>query len=77
MRPDNPHHPTKQWFAAEPESPLKTAVEMLWEFAALHGLNMDNCGRSCAQDVLLRVADLKHQAVLKDAELEKLKEEML
>ena len=42
-------------FSKEPESKLKQAATMLWQFAHAHGLQMDGCGKSCANDAIRNV----------------------
>lgn len=46
----------------EPDSRLKAAALILWQFAYFHGLNMDACGKSCAGDALRQVEFLYRQS---------------
>ena len=53
--------PAPPYLLAEPNSKLKTAALVLWNFAYLHGLNMDLCGRQCAKEALSQVEALYPQ----------------
>lgn len=42
-------------FSSDPDSKLKQSALILWQFAHLHGLNMDGCGKECANQAIKNV----------------------
>lgn len=42
----------------EPDTKLKRAVVILWNFVHLHGLSMDLCARPCAKQAIHEVEEL-------------------